>query len=123
MSSYSLPSSPESVSDEDNHPKARPWYEPDWTPEEMGLVPVESPERERSPSTDPKTKNRLLKKEERLEKKELEKEKKKEEEREEKAHRARIKRARENDVERMREKNRRALIDDEIKITAAEWKK
>ena len=33
------PSSPESVSDEDNHAKARPYWEAEWTKEELGIEP------------------------------------------------------------------------------------
>ena len=36
MSTYSFPSSPESVSDEDNHPKARPWWEAPPKPPKRG---------------------------------------------------------------------------------------
>ena len=33
------PSSPESVSDEDNHRKAPGYWELEWTPEELGIEP------------------------------------------------------------------------------------
>ena len=129
MSSYSLPSSPE-FSDEDNHPNARPWYEADWTPEETGIVPVESRKRERPPSPpfihhpdpvrverlenlSPAKKNRRLKKQMRLEKKEMEAE----------ALRDRIKRRREWSEERMREENLRALAKQEAATREAEWRK
>ena len=135
MSSYSLPSSPE-FSDEDNHPYDWPWYEPDWTPEQTGKVPVESRKRERSPSPpfihhpnparverlaklSPAKKERRLKKQLRLEKKEM----KEWEKKGAKAFLDRIKRFCERSEERMREENLRALDKAEAAARAAEWRK
>jgi len=141
MSTYSLPSSPESVSDEDNHPKARPWYESEWTPEELGIVPVEPTKRkrERWASTawvhhpDPALvdraanraanrteaeKNRRRKKEKRQEKRE----EMMEERREERAMWRRIRRSREKEDDAKREANARARDDRERANRAADWK-
>ena len=99
-------------------------------------MPVESLKRERPPSPpfihhpdpvrverlanlSPAKKNLRLKKQMRLEKKEMKAEKKKEE----KALRDLIKRARERLEERMREENRRALAKQETATRAAEWRK
>ena len=46
MSTYSLPSSPESVSDEDNHPNRRDWWE---APEEPEEKPPKRVRRRRQP--------------------------------------------------------------------------
>ena len=117
MSSLSIPSSPESVTDEDNKPKARPWYEPDWTPEELGLVPVESPKpttvwvhhpdpvlvdtiAKREAKLTEEQKNLLRKKEEKAEERELERDARREARREEKALRRRIIKRRENEMEK-----------------------
>ena len=123
MSTHSLPSSPESVSDEDNHPKARPWYEPSgWTPEELGIVP--SPKRKRralwastawvhhpDPVRIDRAANRSEKREEEAEAK-----------REEKALRRRIKKTRDSLDDMIREENLRALEKQQMADRAADWK-
>ena len=125
MSTYSIPSSTESVSDEDNQLKARSWYEPEWTPEELG---IESPKRKRREmpeiwATTPwvhhpdparvgrannrsvEEKNRRLKKDKKAEKREEEAEARREEE----ALRQRIKKTLQRLDDKKRAEIRRAL--------------
>ena len=135
MSTYSLPSSPESVSDEDNHPNRRGWWEAPEEPEEK------SPKRQRrqpwasgpfvhNPDADEvKIANRSDKEREQrlaiLEKKEV-KELAAEEEREEEKAVARERRdtrkRREREHKRIRDDNLRALSNREMADRAAEWK-
>ena len=136
-STYSIPSSPESVSDEDNHPKARPWYEPEWTPEQLGIVPkapkrkckdqyvstawVHHPDPDRVDRVEHRSvdeQNRRLKKQLRAEKKEEEAEAR----REEKATWRRIKMAWEKADDETREANARDLAIRERANMAADWK-
>ena len=138
MSKLSLPSSPESVSDEDNHPKARPWWEPEITAEALGIDPsakrkrkakvestswVHNPDPARVDNRSEEELNRLLNRLEKLEKKELAREEEAREKREEKALWRRIKKSRDREDDRMREANRRALQKQEMADRAAEWKK
>ena len=136
-SPYSLPSSPESVSDEDNHPKARPWYESEWTPEELGIVPVEPTKRKRErwastawvhhpdPALVDRAANRTEAEKNRRRKKEKRQEKREEmmeERREERAMWRRIRRSRDKEDDAKREANARARDDRERANRAADWK-
>ena len=137
MSTYSLPSSPESVSDEDNHPNRRGWWE---APEEPEEKPPKRVRRRRQPwasgpfvhNPDPdevkKIANRSDKELQRL-LAILEKEKKElaaDEEREENKAAARERRARlklrEREDKRIRDDNLRALSNREMADRAADWK-
>ena len=130
------PSSPESVSDEDNHRKAPGYWEPEWTPEELGIEPSSpDPKKETVPwihHPDParvdmaaklsaKERNRLRRKAEKKEERELKRDEERQAKREEKAMWSRIRRSREEEVEVMREANRRAMDDKARADRAAEW--
>ena len=138
MSTYSLPSSPESVSDEDNHPNRRYWWE---APEEPEEKPPKRVRRRRQPwasgpfvhNPDPdevkKIANRCNKKRQRVlailenkEKKELDADEEREEEKAAaRERRARLK-PREREDKRIREDNLRALSNREMADRAADWR-
>lgn len=136
MSKLSLPSSPESVSDEDNQPKARPWWEPEWEPEALGIDPSAKRKRKAKvlhesayffhrPDPD-RVDNRSdeemnLSDEEKAEEKELARWEEAREKAEEKALWRRIKKSRDREDDRMREANRRALQKQEMAARAAAW--
>ena len=142
MSKLSLPSSPESVSDEDNHPKARPWWEPDITAEELGIDPSAKRKRKRKRKAkvlhesayffhrpDPnrvdnrseEEMNRLLDRLEKAEEKELAREAEAREKAEEKALWRRIRKSHDREDDRMRKANRLARQKQEMAARAAAW--
>ena len=144
MSKLSLPSSPESVSDEDNQPKAWAWWDPKIEAEALGIDPsakgkrkakrngkakvestswVHNPDPDRVDNRSEEELNRLLNRLEKLEEKELAREEEAREKREEKALWRRIKKSRDREDDRMREANRLALQKQEMADRAAEWKK
>ena len=140
-----MPSSPESVSDEDNQSKARPWYVADYTPEQLGVAPKRpcpkktqfwcvSPIRhDPGPNPNPgpidpteraneqRRIERRLKALERKEAKEEKKEQEREEEREAKRQRRRIRQFWDEQDNRMREVNGRARDKRALALRAAEW--
>ena len=126
MSKLSLPSSPESVSDEDNQPKDRPWWEPEWEPEALGIDPsakrkrkakvlhesayfFHRPDPNRVDNRSEEEMNRLLDRLEKAEEKELAREAEAREKAEEKALWRRIRKSRDREDDMMREANRRPL--------------
>ena len=130
------PSSPESVSDEDNHAKARPYWEVEWTKEELGIEPSSpDPKKETVPwihhhdaarvdhiaKLSAKERKRLRWKEEKEEEREVKRDELRQAKREEKAMRSRIRRSREEELEVMREANRRAMEDKEMADSKAQW--
>ena len=132
------PSSPESVSDEDNHRKARPYWEAECTKEELDIKPSSpNPKKETVPwihHPDParvdqaaelsaKERKRLRRKEEKEEEREVKRDELRQAKREEKAMRSRIRRSWEEELEVMREANRRAMDDKEMADRKAKWSK
>ena len=133
-----------SVSDEDNQPKARPWWEPEITAEALGIDPsakrkrkakqkrkakvlhesayfFHRPDPDRVDNRSDEEKNRLLNLLEKAEEKELAREEEATEKAEEKALWRRIKKSRDRDDDRMREANRRARQKQEMAARAAAW--
>ena len=138
MSTYSLPSSPKSVSDEDNHPNRRDWLEapeePDekppkrvrWRRQPWASGPfVHNPDADEVKIANRSDKERLQRRLAILENKEK-KELAADEEREEekvvaRERRARLKR-REREENRIREDNLRASSNREMADRAADWR-